>query len=558
MGSLKNNMNIESKSQYQSCGNSFFKDQQKEREFQAMENRLEMEVMAWIVNVQMGIENIGNDLLKEAKDILTKMDDSCFVGDQTGFKFIPKTLKPSDLGYFSFENLVPRSLSLQLLTEVSQLSVSSPVELMVFVADRSPHPLSKIRSFMDISVSLKNEELQYSEKIDASKNKLSISFETLSEGVVEINVSLFNQPIRGSPLKVAVLKDPMMMLKKRGLLVTPIEAFKNEDNACPANSPIQLGKKEEFQTVMDTCNKDCKLIKGMKVYAKKDDTNTWCEAIIHGVMSGGRRYMVKFIASNEIVGVSPSNIATNSNAVSKGEKSKNVDDNPVVKENIIVPQLIKSEEKYPFKIKASTNVLTAQESSVLASELDKGEVVNIRKLQTRPVVDIKLEQCGRGRGRARLLEKAVSEAIRSTKVTDLKFGKSKSVSVGMNIPESLKCILCKEVCKHAMRLLCSKQPVCWNCAGDKIRESHICWQCREEKINSENHLYKDEVLRSKIKEFKNARSSVVVKQEVTDVQRTISQEILRPTSSSSYNMDSMKDALDSIQYEMDSKKAIHR
>ena len=128
--------------------------------------------MAWIVNVQMEIENIGNDLLKEAKDILTKMDDSCFVGDRTVFKFIPRTLKPSDLGYFSFENLVPRSLSLQLLTEVSQLSVSSPVELMVVIADRSPHQLSKIRSFIDISVSSRNEELQYSEKIDASKNNL--------------------------------------------------------------------------------------------------------------------------------------------------------------------------------------------------------------------------------------------------------------------------------------------------------------------------------------------------------------------------------------------------
>ena len=45
--------------------------------------------------------------------------------------------------------------------------------------------------------------------VDAKEKTLSISFVSASEGLIKVNVSLFKQPITGSPFKIPVLKDPL-------------------------------------------------------------------------------------------------------------------------------------------------------------------------------------------------------------------------------------------------------------------------------------------------------------------------------------------------------------
>jgi len=74
-----------------------------------------------------------------------------------------------------------------------------------------------------------------------------------------------------------------------------------------------------------------------------------------------------------------------------------------------------------------------------------------------------------------------------------------------NIPPSLQCTLCKELCSRGMRLSCNQSSVCWGCGVKKITSSHKCWGC-DSKLITTNHLVKDEQLRNDVKLFKETGS----------------------------------------------------
>ena len=73
--------------------------------------------------------------------------------------------------------------------------------------------------------------------------------------------------------------------------------------------------------------KNTKLTKGMMVYARKDETHPWSNAIIHEVMFEGRLFIVKFVKTHVFTGLSPANIVASLQAITEGERIESMDNN---------------------------------------------------------------------------------------------------------------------------------------------------------------------------------------------------------------------------------------
>ena len=56
---------------------------------------------------------------------------------------------------------------------------------------------------------------------------------------------------------------------------------------------------EDSHSTKELCQKDTRFNKGMMVYARKDETHPWNNAIIQEVMAEGRIFIVKFVVLNE-------------------------------------------------------------------------------------------------------------------------------------------------------------------------------------------------------------------------------------------------------------------
>eukprot|EP00092_Neocalanus_flemingeri_P040834 GFUD01044453.1.p1 GENE.GFUD01044453.1~~GFUD01044453.1.p1 ORF type:complete len:601 (+),score=162.83 GFUD01044453.1:671-2473(+) len=69
------------------------------------------------------------------------------------------------------------------------------------------------------------------------------------------------------------------------------------------------------------------------------------------------------------------------------------------------------------------------------------------------------------------------------------------------VPPSLQCSLCSNVCRRGMRLACGPAVACWGCAVKEINIKRTCWMCGEVEISTESHLVKDPVLRAFVDHF---------------------------------------------------------
>ena len=313
-----------------------------------------MEIAAWMANVRTEADKIAKKLMKEAKSILRETVGSVDIRRGIELKFHPKNIDTFDFGYFAYEGLFPNSMQLVLLTDVSNLKVNSPIVLLV-KTDASSEFLSKIGDLLKITVTSSKEDLEYSEKIDTAEKTLSISFVSASEGLIEVHVSLFKQHIIGSPFKIPVLKDPLSVLENRKIVPWTNLAAEDDDdrekkkinfssNKLDSNSrlsnsmssgnlvkedkPIVKLNAGSHGSIEELGHKDTKLFKkGMMVYARKDGTNIWCNAIIHEVMSEGRLFIVKYVRTNVFGGVIPANIVDSLWAIPKGERIESMDNN---------------------------------------------------------------------------------------------------------------------------------------------------------------------------------------------------------------------------------------
>ena len=74
----------------------------------------------------------------------------------------------------------------------------------------------------------------------------------------------------------------------------------------------------------------------------------------------------------------------------------------------------------------------------------------------------------------------------------------------LNCPESIakemKCSICRNLLKRAMRLKCDNSSVCWGCGVKEVTKTHTCWSCGQTDIST-NHLYLDSNLRELVKQF---------------------------------------------------------
>jgi len=336
-------MTCEFKSSFHNDESEFYLEQQKQRELDAMENRLEMEIVAWMANIHKEADKIEKKLMEEAKSILRETTCLRHIKGGTELKFYPRTIDTFDFGYFIYDGLSPNSMQLVLLTDVSKLTVNSPIVLLV-KTDGSSNFSSKIGDLLKITVASSKEDLEFSQKIDAKEKTLSISFVSASERLIEVNVRLFKQHIIGSPFKIPVLKDPLSVLDKK--MIVPRVKFAAEDdreikmincssnkfnsNSRPSNL-VSSGNLEKENAIVEInagphssieepVLKNTKLTKGMMVYARKDETHPWNNAIIQEVMAEGRIFIVKFVKTNVFTGVSPANIVASLQAILEGER----------------------------------------------------------------------------------------------------------------------------------------------------------------------------------------------------------------------------------------------
>jgi len=74
-------------------------------------------------------------------------------------------------------------------------------------------------------------------------------------------------------------------------------------------------------------------------------------------------------------------------------------------------------------------------------------------------------------------------------------------SVATDLANVLKCILCGEIRKRCMRLVCDGSVVCWGCAVKAFTLDHNCWRCPAKKVYTSTHLQKDECLRLAIENY---------------------------------------------------------
>jgi len=61
-----------------------------------------------------------------------------------------------------------------------------------------------------------------------------------------------------------------------------------------------------------------------------------------------------------------------------------------------------------------------------------------------------------------------------------------------NVPASLMCCLCENLCKKAIRSTCTSTPVCLDCAVREITRTHKCWDCGEIGVTIDDHLVMDQ------------------------------------------------------------------
>merc|ERR1719300_624999 len=307
------------------------------------------------------------------------------------------------------------------------------------------------------------------------------------------------------------------------------------------------------------------------VYARKDETHPWSGGIIHEILSEGRLYIVKYVKTNEFGGVSPANIVASLQAIPKGERIDSMDNNnhfPCDNFKSSPHKKSYESEYYLDKVEDCSN-LVVKEWSVSTSAIKRGLDISRTELgHTSSISKLghasSISKLGHASSRselgtnvskkkfgpcynARIFAKAISDAASSCSVADDSFDKNGSIT-GIYVPQSLLCIVCRTVCKRAMRLSCNELPVCWGCAVKKFTTLHACWECGEKNVTSEKHLVKDQELRLRIK---NLHGKEVKKE--NEIESVTSLGSPRPSESSSYkNIDTLKVELDSLlNYEID-------
>ena len=84
------------------------------------------------------------------------------------------------------------------------------------------------------------------------------------------------------------------------------------------------------------------------------------------------------------------------------------------------------------------------------------------------------------------------------KVIDTEF--EQKLNCPETIPKEMKCSICRNLLKRAMRLKCDNSSVCWGCGVKEVTKTHTCWSCGQTDIST-NHLYLDSNLRELVKQF---------------------------------------------------------
>jgi len=83
------------------------------------------------------------------------------------------------------------------------------------------------------------------------------------------------------------------------------------------------------------------------------------------------------------------------------------------------------------------------------------------------------------------MDECVGLMVTETKTTD---------GLECDVPPSLLCSLCGEVCRQAVRLTCCPAMACRGCAVEEISSSRTCWQCGQKEISTETHTVQEDRL----------------------------------------------------------------
>eukprot|EP00092_Neocalanus_flemingeri_P022721 GFUD01024641.1.p1 GENE.GFUD01024641.1~~GFUD01024641.1.p1 ORF type:complete len:831 (-),score=247.59 GFUD01024641.1:158-2524(-) len=119
------------------------------------------------------------------------------------------------------------------------------------------------------------------------------------------------------------------------------------------------------------------------------------------------------------------------------------------------------------------------------------------------------------------------------------------------VPPSLQCSLCSNVCRRGMRLACGPAVACWGCAVKEVTNNRKCWMCGEEDISTDSHLVKDPVLRAFVDHFvSTGRLDPVHLQALKNgTLQPVNQEELKPMPTNIPSEDSLKSTLPIIKLE---------
>jgi len=274
------------------------------------------------------------------------------------------------------------------------------------------------------------------------------------------------------------------------------------------------------------------LVKGVNVLVKRDEGENWSKAVIHEIADPGNLYIVKYEDNGQFGGAHPINIlldtdrVTDMNVKDVAKKERSmwvVGDQCIARwlnDNVWYNAKVLSVGKGSCAVRfvdyGNQDCVKTEDMIRSTTEIPPGSLVdeNIKPEpgeKKNPVTErvksssitVNAKDADKhsskhsrplkpgSHDQAKKLPCAVTAALTSCR----------DVSSDSTVPPSLQCCLCGNLCRKGMRVACSSTAVCWGCAVKKITSTHVCWQCGQKNITTDNHLVRDQMLRSFVEQF---------------------------------------------------------
>ena len=132
-------------------------------------------------------------------------------------KFVPRSLRNFEFGYFCEGGILPSSLSLELLSSIPDICAGAKLSVSVETEKGITHMVRRCLAVSVLTESAEPVPCQAEVRPSSGSKSLVFSFTASAVGQLTVAATLYRQHVAGSPLVIPILATPALHLGLMGL-----------------------------------------------------------------------------------------------------------------------------------------------------------------------------------------------------------------------------------------------------------------------------------------------------------------------------------------------------